>query len=141
VNTSGRQVVASALFALLAGAVVWPPVEGLLYWTALDALGDAVVVPVALVSVALGAGFARAYPVEPRAFTMGATGAYLLAMGVVRRWLAPDSPVHLVLYSAVLIGLAVGVGVVAARRDDDTDEDDEDERRGGEAAPFPSGQP
>lgn len=137
-NTSSRQIAASALFALLAGAVVWPPVEGLLYWAALEPIGDAVVVPVLLVSAALGAGFARLYPVEPRAFTMGATGAYLLAMGVVRWWLAPDSPVHLVLYSVVLIGLAVGVGVVAARRNDDADEDDEDERRGGETAPFPT---
>jgi len=135
VRTSLRQIAASALFALLAGAVVWPPVEGLLYWTVLGALGDAVVVPVFLVSAALGAGFARLYPVEPRAFTMGATGAYLLAAGVIRWWLAPDSPVHLVLYSVILIGLAVGVGVVAARRGDDTDDDEQ--KGGGRPAPFP----
>jgi len=125
-----RRIVASALFALLAGAVVWPPVEGLLYWTALDALGDAVVVPVALCSALLGAGFARRYPVDPRSFTMGATGAYLLAMGAVEWLLGPDSPVHFVLYSVVLIGLAVGVGIVAARRDDADEEADPSETEG-----------
>lgn len=112
----------SGLFALLAGAVVWPPVEGLLYWTAFDALGDAVILPVLLVSALLGAGFAYLTPIEPRSFAIGATGAYLLGMGIVRVGLAPDSPVHFVLYSVVLIGLAIGVGAVAAMRTDEGDE-------------------
>ena len=118
-----RQVAASALFALVAGAVVWPPVEELVYWTALEPIGDAVVVPVALVSALLGAGFARLVPVAPRSFALGATGAYLAGMGVAEVWLGPESPVHLLLYSVVLIGLAVGVGVTSTageERDDDT---------------------
>lgn len=130
-----REIVASALFALVAGAVVWPPVEELLYWTALASLGDAVVVPIALASALLGAGFARRFPVAPRSFAIGATGAYLLAIGVVEWVLVPNSPVHFVLYSAILIGLAVGVGAAAAMRGDDEDErsdgDQPDRREGG----------
>jgi len=126
VSLHPREILASALFALVAGAVVWPPVEELLYWTALAPLGDAVVVPVVLASVLLGAGFARRWPVAPRSFAIGATGAYLLAMGVVEWVLIPDSPVHFVLYSAILIGLAVGVGAVAAMRDDEDDGEESD---------------
>jgi hypothetical protein len=124
-----REIAASALFALVAGAAVWPPVEGLLYWTALGALGDAVLVPVGLLAALLGAGFARTIPVAPRSFALGATGAYLVGMGVVEWWLGPDSPVHLLLYGVVLIGLAVGVGLVTVadeQREDDATEPETD---------------
>lgn len=129
-----REIGASAAVALLAGALVWPPVEGLRYWTRLEPIGDAVVIPVAVVSVLLGAGFARFVPVAPRSFAVGATGAYLGAMGAIALT-GPESPVHLVLYGIVLLGLIVGVGGVAALRGGDGSENEESEDGGPDRDP------
>ena len=109
-----KAVVVSAAYAFLAGLVVWPPVEALLYWRWLpgvSAVGDLIVLPVAVVSVSLGVGFATATGIGPRTFLVGGAAAYLLGMATIETAIAPESPAHLVLYVLVLVALTVGVAL------------------------------
>jgi hypothetical protein len=96
-----RAVAASAAFALLAGAALWPPRA--VYWHRLAAaVGDAVTLAlVGLLALALGAAFTRVASVAVRPFVVGAAVAYVVGMGAIAALLAPDSPVHLVWYAAL----------------------------------------
>ncbi|RXK51424.1 hypothetical protein [Halorientalis pallida] len=112
-----RELAVSGAFALLAGVAVWPPVEALLYWRWLPgaaAAGDLIVLPVAVLSVSLGVGFAAATGIGPRRFLPGGMAAYLTGMALIEAALAPESPVHLVLYAAVLVALTAGVALGVA---------------------------
>lgn len=111
-----RPVLRSAVFALVAGVILWPPVPELLYWSAFDWLGDAVVVPVLAASVAVGAGFGALTAISWRSFAVGGTLAYLLGMVGVQAVLAPEGPVHLLLYGTVLIGVVAGVAISTASK-------------------------
>lgn len=111
-----RIVAASAVFALLAGAALWPPRA--VYWTRLGAaVGDAVALAlVGLLALALGAAFTRAASVAVRPFAVGVAVAYVVGMVAIAALLAPDSPVHLVWY-AVLGACLVGGAALQTRTD------------------------
>jgi hypothetical protein len=109
-----RAVVASALAALVVGAVLWPP--GAVYWTALAAVvgtGPTLAV-VALLAAVAGAGVGRATGVSGGDLVRGVLLAYLVGMTAVEVTVAPDGPVHLVGYGALAACLAAG-GALAAR--------------------------
>ncbi|WP_247008258.1 hypothetical protein [Halorientalis litorea] len=113
---SVRDVAASAVFVAVAGTVVWPPVEAYLVWSRLPALaglGDAVVLPVVLVAVALGAAFGRVTGIGPRPFAAGTVVAYVAGMVALELLLSPASPVHLLLYGVLAVGFGAGVAGVA----------------------------
>lgn len=105
-------VAGSALFALVAGAVLWPP--GAVYWTALAAVvGDGPTLAlVALLGAAAGGAFVRATGVSWHDLARGALAAYVVGMTVVEVGMDPDSPVHLVGYGA-LAACLVGGGALA----------------------------
>lgn len=116
-----RAILRDAVFALVAGVVLWPPVSELLYWSVFDRIGDAVILLVLAASVAVGAGFGAFTTVSPRSFAVGGTLAYLVGMGVIEAVLTPDSPVHFLLYGVILVGMETGVIVVAvAEREAET---------------------
>lgn len=106
-----REILYSAAFALVAGAILWPPASELVYWDAFDAFGDAVILLVLVGSVALGFVFGALTRVSPRSFAVGGTLAYLIGMAGIEVTLTTDSPVHFLLYGAILIGLCLGVVV------------------------------
>mgnify|MGYP006277896849 CR=1 FL=1 len=106
-----RDVAGSAAFALLTGAVLWPP--GAVYWTRLAALvGDGPTIGVVLlVAVAFGAGFAHVTAVGVWRFLLGGVVAYAVGMAAVAAVSTPDSPVHLVWYGGLLGCLVAGVAL------------------------------
>lgn len=93
--------------------ILWPPVSELLYWSVFDGIGDAVILPVLVLSVAIGAGFGAFTSTSPRSFAVGGTLAYLIGMGGIEVVLTPDSPVHFLLYGVILISMGSGVLVAA----------------------------
>jgi hypothetical protein len=111
--TTLRSVTASAAFALLAGAALWPPRA--VYWTRLAAVvGDAVTLAlVGLLDLALGAAFAWVAGVAVRPFAVGVAVAYAVGMVAIDLLLAPDSPVHLVWYAALGACLVGGAALQA----------------------------
>ena len=104
-----RDILRSAVFALVAGAILWPPASELVYWTAVAALGDAVILLVLGASVAVGFVFGVLTTVSPRSFAVGGTLTYLIGMSAFEITLTPDSPVHFLLYGVILIGMCIGV--------------------------------
>jgi len=112
---SPREVIFSVVFALVAGAIIWPPASELLYWTVFDVIGDLILLLVLGTSVAVGFVFGTLTAVSPRSFAVGGTLAYLIGMSAIEVAITPDSPVHLLLYGSILITMVVGV-VVARRR-------------------------
>ena len=107
-------VAGSALFVLVAGAVLWPP--GAVYWTALAAVvGDGpTLAVVALLGGVAGVAFVRVTGVSGADLARGALVAYVLGMAAIEASTSPDSPVHLLGYAA-LAGCLVGGGALAAR--------------------------
>ncbi|UWG46772.1 hypothetical protein HSRCO_0476 [Halanaeroarchaeum sp. HSR-CO] len=100
-------------FVLLAGWVLWPPRA--VYWSALAEIVGAPLTLVLVGALAVGLGFAvgvlRGVAIRP--FVAGALLAYgsgMLAIEVVVR---PESPVHLLLYGA-LLGCLVGGAVLGS---------------------------
>ncbi|QPV64756.1 hypothetical protein I7X12_09190 [Halosimplex litoreum] len=123
-TVNARRVAVSAVFAAVAGAVLWPP--GAVYWTAVAAtVGEAATLALVVVAaIALGAAFGALTGVRVREFAAGTAGAYLLGMAAIAAARSPDSPVHLFLYGAVAACLVVGVAAArvragAPRRSDD----------------------
>jgi hypothetical protein len=110
------EVAVGAAFALLAGALLWPP--GAVYWTAVaDRIGDvATLVVVATLAAALGAGFARATGIGTRRFAVGSALAYLVGMVGIELARSPDSPVHLLWYGLLAACLVAG-GVASTALD------------------------
>ena len=106
-----REVLYSVVFALVAGAILWPPASELLYWDIFDAIGDAVILVILGTSVAVGFVFAALTTVSPQSFAVGGTLAYLIGMGAIEAVLTPESPVHFLLYGSILIGMCAGVVV------------------------------
>jgi hypothetical protein len=109
-----REILSSAVFALVAGAILWPPASELVYWDVFAAMGDAVVLLVLVGSVAVGFVFGALTGVSRRSFAVGGTLAYLIGMAGIEVALTTDSPVHFLLYGAILIGLCLGVVVAKA---------------------------
>lgn len=109
-----REICYSAAFALAAGAILWPPTPELVYWGAFDVIGDAVILFVLGASVAVGLVFGTLTAVSPRPFAVGGTIAYLIGMAGIEAVLTPDSPVHFLLYGAILIGQCLGVVIAEA---------------------------
>jgi hypothetical protein len=106
-----REILYSAAFALAAGAILWPPTPELVYWGTFDVIGDTVILLVLGASVAVGFVFGALTAVSPRSFAVGGTVAYLIGMATIEVALTPDSPVHFLLYGAILIGQCLGVVV------------------------------
>lgn len=112
-----RAILRDAVFAFVAGVVLWPPVSELLYWSIFDNVGDAVILLVLVASVAVGAGYGAFTTVTPQSFAVGGTLSYLIGMGGIEAVLTPDSPVHFLLYGVILVGMETGVlAVTVARR-------------------------
>ena len=101
----------AAVFALVAGAALWPP--GAVYWEALAAVaGDAVTVGVvAALAVFLGATFGHATGITTLRVAAGGTVAYVAGMAAIELVLRPDSPAHYLLYAGVLACLVAGVAL------------------------------
>ena len=103
-----REIALSWIFVLLVGWILWPPRA--VYWQSLAKyVGD----PLTLLTVgilALGSGFAFVHltTVQARPLVAGAGLAYLSGMVVIETVLAPDSPVHLILYGGLLLCLVSG---------------------------------
>jgi hypothetical protein len=108
-----REVSTSAVFTLLVGAVLWPPVG--VYWPPVAAaVGEGVTLAVvAALALGLGATFAWRTGVRPAPFAAGGLGAYAVGMVAVEAFVTPDSPAHLVWYAGLVACLVVGVGGVA----------------------------
>jgi len=106
-----RAVARSAVAALLAGLVIWPPRA--VYWPRLAAVvGDGPTLAlVALLAVGLGAVLAWLLGADVRSFAVGALLAYAAGMAAIEAWLSPDSPVHLVWYAALLACLVGGAAL------------------------------
>lgn len=109
-----REIIASGAFALIAGAILWPPTSEFVYWTVFDSIGDAVILLVVVASIVAGFVFGALSAVSPRSFAVGGTLAYLSGMGAIEVVLTPDSPVHFLLYGSILIGMGGGVVGAAA---------------------------
>ncbi|WP_135303530.1 hypothetical protein [Haloarcula amylovorans] len=114
------EAVAGGAFAFLAGALLWPPRA--VYWTALsDRVGTAPTLAlVALLAVAAGAAFSRTIGIPTTSLAAGGPLAYLVGMALVERAMTPDSPVHFLLYGALLCCLLVG-SALASRFGTDAD--------------------
>lgn len=109
-----RTILYSGVFAFGAGMVLWPPASELVYWDVFDPIvGEAVILLVLGASVAVGVGLGAFTPVGSRSFAVGGTIAYLLGMGAIGVVLTPDSPVHVLVYGSILIGLEIGILVTA----------------------------
>ena len=106
-----RGALSSAAFAFVAGAVLWPP--GAVYWTAVAAVvGDGVTLAlVGVLAIVLGAAFVHATGVAVPWFAAGGAVAYVVGMIVVDVGFDPASPVHYVLYGALLVALVAGAAV------------------------------
>jgi len=109
-----RELSASAAFAAVAGAVLWPP--GGVYWAPVAAVvGEAVTVAaVATLALGLGAAFALRTGIRPSRFAAGGLAAYAVGMATIEAVVTPDSPVHLVWYAGLGACLVAGVGGAAA---------------------------
>ena len=79
-----REILISGTFALVAGAILWPPASELVYWSVFDGIGDAVILLVIGASVVVGSVFGALTAVSPRSFAVGGTLAYLVGMGLPR---------------------------------------------------------
>jgi hypothetical protein len=110
-----RRVAVSAVFAAVAGVVLWPP--GGVYWTAVAAaVGEAATLGLVVVAtLALGAAFGSFTGVRVSEFAAGTAVAYLLGMAAIAAARSPDSPVHHLLYGAVAVCLVVGVAAARVR--------------------------
>lgn len=109
VSGDAVEIAVGGLLAAVGGALIWPP--RYVYWTA---VADVVGAPVTLLLVAgicvgLGAAVGLFAPISPRNFAGGGLVAYLVGMVLIESILAPESPVHLMLYGGVLVCLVVGV--------------------------------
>ena len=104
-----RDVPASALFALAAMAALWPPRA--VYWHRVAVVvGEGPTLGlVGLLAVGLGATFARVTGASARSFAAGTVLAYAAGMAALERFLAPDSPAHLVWYGALAVAILLGV--------------------------------
>ena len=120
VRQSLQEITSSCLFVFGAGLALWPP--GLVYWSALaSVVGDGpTLVLVALLAVAIAAGFVWLTRVRVRSFVGGGGLAYALWMLGIEATSSPDSPVHFLWY-AVLLGSFVAGAVLAAGIADDSD--------------------
>lgn len=117
VRSELRQVLSSAVFAFVAGAVLWPP--GAVYWTAVAAVvGDGVALAaVGVLAVLLGAAFARTTAVDLSRVAAGGVLAYVAGMVVVDVGFEPESPGHYVLYGGLLVALVAGAALSTWWRD------------------------
>ncbi|MFB6256805.1 MAG: hypothetical protein ABEH58_08815 [Haloplanus sp.] len=106
-----RAVARSAVAAVLAGFVLWPPRA--VYWMRLAAVvGDAPTLAlVALLAVGLGAVLARAAGADLPSFAVGGVIAYAVGMAAIEMLLSPGGPVYLVWYAALLACLVGGVAL------------------------------
>ncbi|MGM0372649.1 MAG: hypothetical protein ACQEQJ_09145 [Halobacteriota archaeon] len=108
-----REAALGWAFVLLAGWALWPPRA--VYWSALAEVAGAPLTLLLVGALAVGLGFAVGFlrGVAVRPFVAGALLAYgsgMLAIEVVVR---PESPVHLLLYGA-LLGCLVGGAVLGS---------------------------
>jgi hypothetical protein len=117
VRSELRQVLSSAVFAFVAGAVLWPP--GAVYWTAVAAVvGDGVALAaVGVLAVVLGAAFAHATAVDLPWVAAGGAVAYAGGMVVVDVAYEPESPARYVLYGGLLVALVAGAALSTWWRD------------------------
>lgn len=106
-----RGTLASAAFAFVAGAVLWPP--GAVYWTAVAAVvGDGVALAaVGALAVLFGGAFARTTGVDLPWIAAGGALAYVAGMVLVDVAFAPESPAHYVLYGGLLVALVAGAAL------------------------------
>jgi hypothetical protein len=112
-----RDILSSAAFVLVAGAILWPPAPELLYWNLFAAIGDCVLLLVFGASVAVGSVFGAVTTVSLRSFVVGGTLAYLGGMAGLEVALTPESPVHFLLYGVILLGMCIGVVVTGVNRE------------------------
>lgn len=98
----------TAATALLVLVVLWPP--GMAYWTGLAGLvGESpTLATVVVLTVGLGAWFARTTEYGLLAIAVGTGVAYAVGMLAIQAWLAPASPVHLLWYGILAAAFAAG---------------------------------
>lgn len=103
-----RDVALSWIFVLLAGWTLWPPRA--VYWQSLAKyVGDPLtLLIVGILAIGFGFAFERLTAFQAMAFIIGAGLAYLSGMIAIETVLAPDSPVHLILYGGLLLGIGGG---------------------------------
>lgn len=106
-----KEVVLSGVFAFVAGFCLWPPRRN--YWASLlgPSSGYIAIAVVILLSILLGTGFEQITDVRLLSFVVGGIIAYIVGMWWIEIEMEPISPVHLILYGVVLIGLVGGVAV------------------------------
>ncbi|WP_135822140.1 hypothetical protein [Halostella litorea] len=113
---TGNEVVTAVLVALAAGYVLWPP--GHVYWTEVaDAVGEpATLAAVALLAGAVGGAVAASTGAAPASLALGGGIAYVVGMALIETLVTPDSPVHFVLYAALLVCWLAGAAVATRIR-------------------------
>lgn len=113
-NWRPRDVAVSALVTFVAGYALWPP--GRVYWTAVaDAVGGAVTMAlVVLLAALVGAGLAALADLGLGSIALGGVLAYAVGMVLVAVVVAPDSPVHLLLYGGLFVCALAGAGATDA---------------------------
>ena len=95
-------------FVLLGGLVLWPPRA--VYWEFLAKyMGDPLTfLVVGILAIGFGFAFVHLTTVQRGPFVAGGVLAYLSGMVAIERVLAPDSPVHLILYGGLFFCIVAG---------------------------------
>ena len=103
-----REAALSWVFVLLGGWVLWPPRA--VYWQTLaEYVGDPLtLLVVGILAVGFGFIFVHVTTVQMRPFVAGSVLSYLTGMLAIKAVLAPDSPVHLILYGGLLLCIDSG---------------------------------
>ena len=111
---SPPQLIRIAFGSLVAGYLLWPP--GNVYWTAVaDAIGTAATMGIVfLLAFLFGAGVLRWPDISLATFGLGGSVAYVVGMVLIDVLVAPESPVHYVLYAGLLVCALLG-GVASKR--------------------------
>ena len=118
------EVATSALAAFCVGVAVWPPWSEALYWSAVaDAVGTILTLAVVFAVCAVAGGAAARLGLSLESLTAGGAIAYALGMAGIEATMSPDSPVHFLLYAALLgcfllgaLATSAGVGEAISRR-------------------------
>lgn len=107
-TVSRDDVLLSWILVLVVGIGLWPPRA--VYWESVAThIGDGpTLLIVGVVALLVGVAIHWATSITLYSFVIGSIAAYVSGMAAIAVVLEPDSPVHLVLYAAILLCLIGG---------------------------------
>lgn len=111
-NGRGKEIALSVVLVMATFYALWPVGNAALrWWTVLPASlrGDGPLLVILLgASVAVGIAVLKLTRIQVANFTIGGCLAFALLMLFITATMSPDSPVHWILYSVILIGILAG---------------------------------